>query len=427
ANSASTAMDFLKDKTPDLILLDLVMPGMDGYEILQKIKLDSRTKDIPVIVLTGRTYHADKIKALSMGIEDYITKPYEPEEFYIRIKTILKRTRSGAQKKVKNVLITGGAGFIGSILSRELLKKKFNVTIIDDFSTGRMDNVKDLLNNPNFTSITGSITDEAIVGKAVEKCDIIYHLAATVGVKNVVERPLDTIIYDTIGSSIVFKYASSKGVKVILASTSEVYGKSQKFPFREDDDVVIGPPDVNRWSYACSKLLDEFLAKGYHHERGMPAVILRFFNIVGPGQVGSYGMVIPRFFKSALNNEPIHIYGDGKQLRCFTYVYDAVDLIIKLASNKKADGEVINLGSNNQISIKDLAYSIKRITKSKSKIVFEPYYKYYGHSFEDVKRRVPDLSKLKKIAGSVPKTSIEEILKDIYDYYKERPKELKSI
>ncbi len=427
ANNSTKALEFLKSNIPDLIILDLVMPGMDGYEVLQNIRADRRTKEIPIIVLSGKLSHADKIKALNMGIDDYVTKPYEPEEFYARIKAVLKRTRPEPAKKIKNILITGGAGFIGSTLTRELLKRKYNVAVVDDFSTGRKENIKEFIDNTNFSYTTGSITDEAIVSKAIEKCDLVYHLAATVGVKNVVDKPLDTIIYDTIGSSIVFKYASSKSIKVILASTSEVYGKSTKFPFREDDDVVIGPPDVNRWSYACSKLLDEFLAKAYHQERGMPVVIVRFFNIVGPAQVGRYGMVIPRFFKSALNNEPMHIYGDGKQLRCFTYVDDAVDILIRLLTNRKAEGEVINLGSNNLISIKDLAFAIKRLTKSSSKIVYEPYFKYYGHSFEDVKKRVPDLTKLKKIVGFTPTTSIEDILKNIYKYYKDNPKELKKI
>lgn len=325
------------------------------------------------------------------------------------------------------VLVTGGAGFIGSALARRLLAEKYKVTVIDDFSTGRKENIQGLSANRDFNLIVGSITDETILSKEIEKSDLIYHLAATVGVKNVVEKPLETVIYDTIGTSIVLKYASAKRVKVVMTSTSEVYGKSEKFPFKENEDVVIGPPDVNRWSYACSKLLDEFLAIGYHRERKLPVVIVRLFNVSGPGQLGRYGMVIPRFFKSALKGRPLHVYGDGTQERCFTYIDDAIDLILKLSHNKKAVGEVINLGSDNLVSIRELASQIKRVTKSPSKIVFEPYYKYYGSRFQDVKKRAPDLAKLKKIAGETPRTTLTEILKKMNHYYQAHPEELERI
>ncbi|TAM37863.1 SDR family NAD(P)-dependent oxidoreductase, partial [bacterium] len=287
--------------------------------------------------------------------------------------------------KRRNILITGGAGFIGSALARELLRRGHVVTVIDDFSTGRDENIQDLSRNKNFFMITGSITDETLVAKAVEDCGLIYHLAATVGVKNVISKPLETIIYDTIGTSIILKYASARGAKVLITSTSEVYGKSQKLPFNEDDDVVIGPPGVNRWSYACSKLLDEFFAIAYHRQRGLPVTVVRLFNVVGPRQVGRYGMVIPRFFKMAMTGEPIIVYGDGKQVRSFTYVDDAIDIIIRLAGEKKANGQVVNLGSRNEISIKELAHAVKRVTKSSSRIVFEPYRKYYGSNFQDIK------------------------------------------
>jgi UDP-glucose 4-epimerase len=427
ANSALKAFEYLNKNTPDLIILDLIMPGTDGYEILRKIRLGKQNKEIPVIVLTGKTSHLDKIYALKMGVDDYITKPYEPEEFIGRIRAVLRRSQPVKVKKVKNVLITGGAGFIGSALSRRLLAEKYKVTVIDDFSTGRRDNIQDMLGNKNFRIITGSITDETILSKEIEKSDIVYHLAATVGVKNVVDKPLETVIYDTIGTSIVLRYASAKGIKVVITSTSEVYGKSQKYPFKEDDDVVIGPPDINRWSYACSKLLDEFLAIGYYRERKLPVVIIRFFNIVGPRQVGHYGMVIPRFFKSAFKNQPLHVYGDGAQERCFTYVDDAIDIVLKLAESEKAVGEVINLGSDNLISIKDLAKEIKRVTKSSSKIVFEPYRKYYGNNFEDIKKRLPDLAKLREISGAVPRTTISEILNKMQRYFKENPEELEKL
>lgn len=427
ANSALKAFEYLNKNTPDLIILDLIMPGTDGYEILRKIRLGKQNKEIPVIVLTGKTGHVDKIYALKMGVDDYITKPYEPEEFIGRIRAVLRRSQPVKVKKVKNVLITGGAGFIGSALSRRLLAEKYKVTVIDDFSTGRGDNIQDMLGNKNFKLITGSITDETILSKEIEKSDLVYHLAATVGVKNVVDKPLETVIYDTIGTSIVLRYASAKGIKVVITSTSEVYGKSQKYPFKEDDDVVIGPPNVNRWSYACSKLLDEFLAIGYYRERKLPVVIIRFFNIVGPRQVGHYGMVIPRFFKSAFKNQPLHVYGDGTQERCFTYIDDAIDIVLKLAESEKAVGEVINLGSNNLISIKELAKEIKRVTKSSSKIVFEPYHKYYGNNFEDIKKRIPDLAKLREISGVVPRTTISEILNKMQRYFKENPEELEKL
>jgi len=427
-NIPEGALESLKESIPDLIILDLIMPGVDGYEILRKIRLDKKTREVPIIVLTARLDQSDKLNAFNLGAQDYITKPYEPEEFLARVKAALKgRSHEPAVKKVKNILITGGAGFIGSALARRLLTQDYKITVIDDFSTGSRENIQDILNNKNFNLIVGSITDETILSKAVEESDLIYHLAATVGVKNVIEKPLDTVIYDTIGTSIVLKYASAKGVKVVLTSTSEVYGKSVKYPFKEDDDVVIGPPDVNRWSYACSKLLDEFFAIGYYRERGLPVVIIRFFNIVGPGQVGRYGMVIPRFFKAALQNQPLYVYGDGKQARCFTYIDDAINIMLKLSESQKAVGEVINLGSDNLISIRNLAGEIKRITKSSSRIVFEPYQKYYGKRFQDVKKRVPDLAKLKKISGVIPRTTIPEILKKMKRYFEENPKELDRI
>jgi len=427
ANSPEEALAFLKTNKPNLILLDFLMPRMNGYEVLGKIRADDTTKDIPVIMLTANRIQTDKVKSLNEGLDDYITKPYDSQELLARIRAVLKRSKPAVAKKIKDVLITGGAGFIGSALTAELLKGEYNVTVIDDFSTGRKENLGKFSGNKNFHLITGSITDEALVAKAVEKCDIVYHLAATVGVKNVVDNPLETIIYDTIGTSIVLKYASANGVKVFLTSTSEVYGKSENYPFKEGEDVVIGPPDVNRWSYACSKLLDEFFAIGYYRQRGLPVVVVRLFNVVGPGQLGRYGMVIPRFFRFAMKNEPILVYGDGKQIRCFTYVDDVIEMIIKLAETEKANGEVINLGSENEVSIIDLAHEIKRITGSSSEIILEPYEKYYGAGFQDIKKRVPDLTKLKRIAGSVPKTSLNEILENTKRYFEENPEAMEGV
>lgn len=424
-NDPKEALEYIKENIPDLVILDFLMPGMDGLEVLKKIRSDKKTKNIPVIMLTAKPSQADRVKGLEMGLDDYMTKPYDGDELVARIRAVLKRSKP--DKEIKNVLVTGGAGFIGAALVKALLKKKYTVTVIDDFSTGRKENLKEALENKNFKLIRGSITDEAIVGKAIEESDLVYHLAATVGVKNVVDKPLETIIYDTIGTSVVLKYASAKGVKVLITSTSEVYGKSEKYPFKEDEDVVIGPPDVNRWSYACSKLLDEFFAIGYHRERGLPVVVVRLFNVVGPGQLGRYGMVIPRFFKFAIEGKPIPVYGDGTQVRCFTYIDDAIDIIMKLSLAEEAVGQVINLGSQNEVSIKDLAGEIKDITKSSSKITFEPYQKYYGRSFQDIKKRVPDLSKLERIAGAVPKTTLDEILKKMKKYFDDNPEELGKI
>ena len=427
ASSAREALAYLKGKKPDLIILDLIMPEMGGFEFLKRLRADDKNRDIPVIMLSGMDYQKEKLKGLRMGLDDYVIKPYDPLELIARVKAVLRRANRKVEIKIKNVFVTGGAGFIGSALSRELLRRGYKVVALDDFSTGRKDNISDLLGNENYLLITGSINDETLVAKAIEQCDMVYHLAATVGVKNVVDKPLETIINDTVGTSIVLKYASAKGVRTLLTSTSEVYGKSKKVPFKEDDDVVIGEPGINRWSYACSKLLDEFFAIGYHRDRALPVVVVRLFNVVGPGQLGIYGMVIPRFFKMALKGEPITVFGDGTQVRSFTYVDDAIDIIIKLAESKKAQGEVINLGSRNQVSIKNLAIQIKRITASSSKIVFEPYRNYYGESFQDIKKRVPDLTKLKKIAGTYSKTTLKQILMKIHKYYRDNPQKLDRI
>ena len=427
ANSGKDGLDFLKNNKVDIVILDLIMPGMDGYEVLKHIRSDKNTSATPVIVLTGRYSQSDKIKSLDKGADDYIIKPFDNNELASRINAVLRRYEPKAQKALKKILITGGAGFIGSHLARKLLSLKHEVFIIDDFSTGREENIKDLMANTNFHLIRGSITDDVLLNKSIENCDLIYHLAATVGVKNVVENPLETLIYDTIGTELVLKYASARGIKVLITSTSEVYGKSEKLPFSEEDDIILGPPSVNRWSYACSKLLDEFLAVAYHKERNLSYVLVRLFNVVGPGQVGKYGMVIPRFFKNAFNNTPITIYGTGNQVRCFTYVDDIVDILIKLPTIEAANCQLINLGSTNEITIKDLALQIKKITNSNSPIVYEPYESYYGDSFQDIKKRVPDLSKLKSILGKLPSIDMDTILVKTLDYYKKHPEEIENI
>lgn len=428
ASNGEEALDSIKKDIPDIIILDIFMPAMDGYQVLQKLRSDNKTVDIPIIMLSAAFSPQEKSKALDLGADDYVAKPYQPEEFISRVNALLRRAHSRKSgKDIKNILITGGAGFIGSHLARALLAKNYNIFILDDLSTGRKENIEDIKDNKNLQFIIGSITDEAILSKLIEQSDLIYHLAATVGVRNVIEKPLDTLIYDTFGTELVLKYASARGIKVVLTSTSEVYGNSAAVPFKEDTDLIIGPPDINRWSYACSKLLDEFLAISYHRERGLPVVVVRLFNVVGPGQVGRYGMVIPRFFKYALTNEPIVVYGDGEQARCFTYVDDAVEIIMELTFSEKANGEVINLGCNDQTSIKDLALKIKEITGSSSKIVFEPYSNYYGEHFQDIKRRVPDLTKLKRIAGRVPENKLDLILEKIKSYFDAHPEELGNI
>ena len=428
AQSGQEALDSIAKEMPDLVILDLFMPVMDGYQVLQKLRSDNKTASMPIIILSAAFSTEEKTKALDLGADDYIAKPYQPEEFISRINALLRRSQAQKNgKDIKNILITGGAGFIGSHLTRALLAKNYNVVILDYFSTGRNKNIEDLKDHKNLQIVIGSITDEAILSKLIEKSDLIYHLAATVGVRNVVEKPLDTLIYDTFGTELVLKYASQRGVKVVLASTSEVYGKSTILPFKEDADLIIGPPDINRWSYACSKLLDEFLAIGYHRERGLPIVVIRLFNVAGPGQVGRYGMVIPRFFKWALKHEPIVVYGDGEQVRCFTYVADAIDLMQELTFSEKANGEIINLGCTYQISIKDLALKIKELTKSSSEIVFEPYSNYYGEYFQDIRKRVPDLTKLGRIAGRVPGNEIDLVLEKIKTYFESNPEELENI
>ncbi len=427
-SSGKAALEAISRNIPHVVVLDIYMPEMTGYEVLQKLRQNSQTVSLPVIMLSAGFSQEEKIKAFDLGADDYIVKPYEEEEFIRRINALAKRSTCQICKPaLKNILITGGAGFIGSHLSKSLIAKGYNVFVLDDFSTGRKENVESLEGNKNFQLIRGSVTDEAILSKYIEQCDLIYHLAATVGVKNVVDNPLDTVIYDTFGTGLVLKYASAKGMKVVLTSTSEVYGKSTVVPFSEDNDLIMGPPNINRWSYACSKLLDEFLAIDYHKQRGLPVVVVRLFNVVGPGQVGMYGMVMPRFFKSAFKGTPITIYGDGEQVRCFTYIDDVVEILMEFATSEKANGEIVNLGSNNEISIKNLALKIKEITKSSSKIVFEPYSSYYGSQFQDIRKRVPDISKLKRIIGKSPKLGMDDILVKMHEYFLSHPDELDNI
>lgn len=318
-------------------------------------------------------------------------------------------------------LITGGAGFIGSHLARNLLQKGDEVYVIDDLSTGDIENIRDIRRNGSFHFQRGTILDKKAMRDLIRKVDVIYHLAAAVGVKYIIDNPLESIKVNVTGTETILELACEAGKrKVILASTSEVYGKnmSRKTSFREDDDRLMGATTISRWSYACTKALDEFLALAYHRERGLQVVIIRFFNICGPGQSGRYGMVIPRFVKAALSDKPITVYGDGAQTRSFTHVKDAVGAIVKLAGCKECVGEIFNLGNSRAISINELAAKVKKMTGSASPITHIPYDKAYEKGFEDMRYRRPNISKLKRAIGFRPLNSIDDILEDVISYFK---------
>lgn len=315
------------------------------------------------------------------------------------------------------VLITGGAGFIGSHLSEELLKRGEEVFVIDDLSTGSIENIEHLKSNPKFHYTIDTIKNEPLLAELVDRCDVVYHLAAAVGVKLIIESPVNTIETNIYGTELVLKCANKKKKKVMVASTSEVYGKNNNVPFKEDYDVVLGSTKNGRWSYACSKAIDEFLALAYWREKKLPVVVVRFFNTVGPRQTGRYGMVIPNFVKQALLGHPITVYGDGKQSRSFTYVGDVVKGISELMNNTKAVGEVFNIGHGKEITISELADLVKKITNSKSEIVYIPYDKAYEEGFEDMQRRSPDISKINKLIGYKPTMDIKEILEKVVEYF----------
>ncbi|OGW05394.1 MAG: nucleoside-diphosphate sugar epimerase [Nitrospinae bacterium RIFCSPLOWO2_01_FULL_39_10] len=315
------------------------------------------------------------------------------------------------------VLITGGAGFIGSHLSEELLKRGEEVFVIDDLSTGSIENIEHLKSNPKFHYTIDTIKNEPLLAELVDRCDVVYHLAAAVGVKLIIESPVNTIETNIYGTELVLKCANKKKKKVMVASTSEVYGKNNNVPFKEDYDVVLGSTKNGRWSYACSKAIDEFLALAYWREKKLPVVVVRFFNTVGPRQTGRYGMVIPNFVKQALLGHPITVYGDGKQSRSFTYVGDVVKGITELMNNPKAVGEVFNIGHGKEITISELAGLVKKITNSKSEIVYIPYDKAYEEGFEDMQRRSPDISKINKLIGYKPTMDIKEILEKVVEYF----------
>lgn len=317
-------------------------------------------------------------------------------------------------------LITGGAGFIGSHLAEQLLNRGYEVTVIDNLSTGNFENIAPLERRIGFRFAIEDIRNATVMDRLVSECDVIYHLAAAVGVLNIVSSPIDTIETNVGGTEVVLKTARRYRRKVLLASTSEVYGKNEKVPFSEDDDRTLGPTTKSRWSYAASKELDEFLALAYHRAADLPVVIFRLFNTVGARQRGHYGMVVPRFVRWALKNEPIQVYGDGTQQRCFCNVNDVVQAIIGLGEALNVNGEVFNIGSNEEISIYELAERIKARTHSRSEIQLIPYDQAYEAGFEDMRRRVPDIRKIQACIGWQPTTSLDETIDQIIAYQKTR-------
>ena len=317
-------------------------------------------------------------------------------------------------------LITGGAGFIGSHLAERLLDRGDRVVLLDNLSTGSMDNIRHLKSHAQLQYHLDGIENRQLVAELVDDADAIVHLAAAVGVKLIVESPVRTIETNVNGTQMILEAAAKKRKLVVTASTSEVYGKSTTIPFREDSDLVLGPTTKGRWSYAASKALDEFLALSYWKEKKLPVIVVRFFNTVGPRQTGRYGMVLPNFVKSALDNTPISIYGDGKQSRCFCDVRDTVESLVRLIDTPRAVGEVVNIGNTEEISIEGLAQRVKQRTDSNSAIEFIPYDQAYEPGFEDMMRRVPSVDKLQAITGFRPQTSLNEIIDRVASFFRDR-------
>jgi len=315
------------------------------------------------------------------------------------------------------VLITGGAGFIGSHLADALIARGDEVFALDDLSTGSIDNVRHLKGHARFHYTIDSVQNYPIVAELVDECDVVFHLAAAVGVRLIVESPVRTIETNLRGTETVLSAANKKKKKVLFASTSEVYGLSDRVPFREDGVLVIGATTKGRWSYACSKAVDEFLALAYWREKKLPVTVVRLFNTVGPRQTGQYGMVIPNFVKQALSGRNITVFGDGKQSRCFGFVGDVVNALIALMNHPDSVGEVYNIGSSEEVSIRELAERVKRLANSESEIVHVPYDQAYEEGFEDMPRRIPDTSKVHKLIGFKPTVTLDEILKSVIAYH----------
>jgi UDP-glucose 4-epimerase len=311
------------------------------------------------------------------------------------------------------ILITGGAGFIGSHLCEALLEDGHEVYVLDDLSTGSIDNITHLKGRPRFHYTIDTVFNDSLVAELVDRADVIFHLAAAVGVKLIVQEPVHTIETNVHGTEVILRHAAKKKKLVFIASTSEVYGKSTAVPFREDADLVMGATTRHRWAYACSKALDEFLALAYWKEKKLPIVICRFFNTVGPRQTGQYGMVVPTFVRQALAGEPITVFGDGTQSRSFTYVGDVVGALLRLMVEPRAIGDVFNLGNSEEVTIRTLAERIKVVTGSQSRIDVIPYDQAYEEGFEDMPRRVPDLTKIRRLIGYEPKIALDEIIERV--------------
>jgi UDP-glucose 4-epimerase len=306
--------------------------------------------------------------------------------------------------------ITGGAGFIGSHLCDALLAEHWDVTILDDLSTGSISNIRHLKNNPRFHYVIDTVMNRSLLAELIDDCDVVFHLAAAVGVRLIVESPVRTLSTNVRTTELVLEAAAKKQKKVLITSTSEVYGKSDKIPFQENGDLVMGPPVRGRWSYACSKAIDEFMAIAYHRERNVPVVIVRLFNTVGPRQTGHYGMVLPRFIQQGLAGDPITVYGDGTQTRCFGWVGDIVQALVRLVQLPGAEGQIFNIGSEEEVSINQLADVVRDVTGSNSPIQYLSYREAYGDGFEDMVRRVPDLTKIREAIGYRPTKTLSEIV-----------------
>jgi UDP-glucose 4-epimerase len=314
------------------------------------------------------------------------------------------------------VLITGGAGFIGSHLADACLTRGDQVLVVDDLSTGSIDNIEHLRAHPDFTYHIDDVANQRLTAELIDAADVVVHLAAAVGVRLIVESPVHTIETNIRGTEVVLALAAKKRKRVLIASTSEVYGKRTRVPFSEDDDLILGSPQRSRWSYACSKALDEFLALAYWKEKGVPTTVVRLFNTVGPRQTGRYGMVVPSMVRAALHGQPIRVFGDGRQRRCFTHVHDVVRALLALAEHPGAVGEVFNIGSTEEVTILGLAERIRELAQSTSPIVLVPYDEAYEDGFEDMQRRVPDLTKIRRLVGYRPTYTLDEIVLGVIEH-----------
>ena len=317
-------------------------------------------------------------------------------------------------------LITGGAGFVGSHLAERLLEGGHEVMILDNLSTGSIDNITHLKSRPCFAYTIDTVANEPLLAELIDRCDVVFHLAAAVGVKLIVEQPVHTIETNVHGTEVVLKHANKKKKLVVIASTSEVYGKSTDVPFREGADLVLGPSIKHRWAYACSKLIDEFLALAYWKEKKLPVIIVRLFNTVGPRQTGQYGMVLPTFVRQALAGQPLTVFGDGNQSRSFTYVGDVVEALIRLVGEPRAIGEVFNIGTVGEVTILELAHRVIAATGSASPVHLIPYDQAYEEGFEDMPRRVPDITKINALIGYTPRLDLEDIIASVVTYMRDR-------